>query len=502
MMLRQGKQQGWLSYPPEAFQQWASLNGIDFIHCRPGHVIGRGNALIADQQLGDSESESSLLELLSIPRDLVLGLESVQSIARRDAEFKEVLDATGDFGQTARGAILTLLLFIAANSHPHNAGRLGISGSLQPYVKSLPLEHLPTFWSTSELRLLIGTTLAPAIASKLRSLQREWTSLEQSIQNSMFYRHCGSQLSFDDWLIVDAMYRSRALDFPGIGHCMVPCLDLANHVPHEETTCVYDLTPDGNVVLLLRPGKQVDQSEEVTISYGDEKGACEMLFSYGFLDSKMDTAEALFLNLAIPPSDPQKVAKMHFADVAPGVKIIDAKDGEVDWKSDFIWLLCVSDEDGLEFKLASLTDGSMEVNTFFRDELLTEGPVQLYRLLARSPLWPVYRLRAVAILQERIYEQMELLSNSQDDVEDVQHDEDADISITVFKQILKLRLLEFELLDHAYQHLEKEKLELAENEVVQKYLAQVNSGPLDHGEAAVDDDDSGVKANEDVEDFS
>ena len=50
--------------------------------------------------------------------------------------------------------------------------------------------------------------------------------------------------------------------------------------------------------------------QEVNITYGDEKGACEMLFSYGFLEDEMDTAETLFLSLSIPDDDVAKAAKM------------------------------------------------------------------------------------------------------------------------------------------------------------------------------------------------
>lgn len=74
-------------------------------------------------------------------------------------------------------------------------------------------------------------------------------------------------LSFDDWLQVDAMYRSRALEFPGIGDCMVPCVDMANHASGEGTIALYETDGQGNAVLLLRDDKRLEVGDEITITY-------------------------------------------------------------------------------------------------------------------------------------------------------------------------------------------------------------------------------------------
>jgi hypothetical protein len=73
-------------------------------------------------------------------------------------------------------------------------------------------------------------------------------------------------LTFDDWMCVDAMYRSRALEFPGTGDCMVPCVDMANHASGDATAALYETDGDGNGLLLLREGKHVEPGEEVTIT--------------------------------------------------------------------------------------------------------------------------------------------------------------------------------------------------------------------------------------------
>lgn len=47
-----------------------------------------------------------------------------------------------------------------------------------------------------------------------------------------------SYLELDDWMQVDAMFRSRALDF--LGNCMIPGIDLSSHAAGEATNAFYD----------------------------------------------------------------------------------------------------------------------------------------------------------------------------------------------------------------------------------------------------------------------
>jgi hypothetical protein len=155
------------------------------------------------------------------------------------------------------------------------------------YIKSLPCELLPTFWTLAELQLLVGTTLAPAVSSKLKSLHREYDLLCESASNTRWYRIVSPHLSFDDWLQVDAMFRSRALDF--YGSCMIPGMDVASHAAHERTTAFYDRA-DGKYRLYLMKDKALKQGEEICITYGDEKGACESVFR-SFMNAMHSSAD-------------------------------------------------------------------------------------------------------------------------------------------------------------------------------------------------------------------
>lgn len=222
--------------------------------------------------------------------------------------------------------------------------------------------------------------------------------------------------------------------------------------------------------------KKLTKGEEVTITYGDEKGACEMLFSYGFIDEHMQSAETMFLSLTIPDDDVFKTAKISIAQCAPGFKIIDtsgdrSKDSfndpssfcalqpvyartEFDWTGDFIWLLCVGQEDGLEFRLARANDSlEDEMEAILNGQIVKSGS-DVRSVLTQSPLWDVYRLRAVVILQQRVFDQMQLLHSTQDDIESLSHGDGSTVREQQYQLAMQLRKLEFDLLGEAYEGFE------------------------------------------------
>ena len=140
------------------------------------------------------------------------------------------------------------------------------------YIKFLPLELLPTFWTDDEKGLLQGTSLAPATAAKLNRLDREFDELRDATNHVQWCQECWwhpatGMLTLDDWKVVDAFYRSRALEFPGVGDAMVPFIDMANHASGEEIVALYEVDEAGNGLLLLREGKALEAEDEVTITY-------------------------------------------------------------------------------------------------------------------------------------------------------------------------------------------------------------------------------------------
>ncbi|KAK7529574.1 uncharacterized protein J3D65DRAFT_642437 [Phyllosticta citribraziliensis] len=476
MLIRRGRQEGWLTLPITALKPWADLNGLAFNNVSVGPLPGlehRGSAVVAERDLlGDNNDP-----LMAIPRDLVLSLEGVRLHAKSDKHLRQLLEVLGDFGMTARISILVFLLYQSSISRPDN--KIGVKNPMTEYVKFLPQELLPTFWTEEERTLLIGTTLKPAVEAKLKSLNKEYEKLHKLTEsiawcNDDWWYDDTYGLTFDDWLQVDAMYRSRALEFPGIGDSMVPGIDMANHASGDETAALYEVDSKGNAVLLLREGKTVNEGEEVTITYGDKKGACEMLFSYGFIEDSMNSATELFLDLEIPQDDPLKVAKMHINKAAPGFKIFDSEEPNVSsegtgWMSDFIWLVIVNEEDGLEFQILQTNDGGRELQVFWKEEKLEE-PHKLKELLEANLLWPVFQLRAVALIQDRVESQLRVLHSSENDVRGVDKDGEL-VRQGVWNLAMRFRDLERDLLERSYGDLEEEKEKLLATETVQRYLA-------------------------------
>lgn len=159
------------------------------------------------------------------------------------------------------------------HSSPDSGEAVGVSNPLTEYVKFLPeTVPLPTFWSDEERDILNGTSLAPAVEQKLRSLSDEFDFLREKTRdiawcNGVWWDEDTGHLTVDDWKQVDAMYRSRALDLPGTGHAMVPCVDVANHASGDETMAVYDTDANGNAILQLRADKTLHDCQEITITF-------------------------------------------------------------------------------------------------------------------------------------------------------------------------------------------------------------------------------------------
>lgn len=105
-MIREGKTEGWLSLPITTLKPWASLNNVVFNGVRVGPQNGhedRGSTVVAQQSLNDGEA----VPLMTVPRDLILSLERVQEHAKTDKDFRDVLEALGEFGRVGDAAVLS-----------------------------------------------------------------------------------------------------------------------------------------------------------------------------------------------------------------------------------------------------------------------------------------------------------------------------------------------------------------------------------------------------------
>ncbi|KAK4696695.1 hypothetical protein P7C71_g1268, partial [Lecanoromycetidae sp. Uapishka_2] len=365
---------------------------------------------------------------------------------------------------------------ISGLDNDRGSGRIGVLNPLTEYVQYVPANtSLPTLWSNGERSVLTGTSLEAAVDAKLNSLDREYTLLREKTASidwcKQYWWDMGTgSLKLDDWKQIDAMYRSRALDLPGTGHAMVPCVDMANHASGDATAALYETDRDGNAILYLRDGRNVSVGDEITITYGDEKGACEMLFSYGFLEANMASAKELFLDLDIPDDDPLRFAKKAISKdkAAPGFRLyLQSQSDTIDWEGSFVWLLCVNEEDGLEFKVLQNQEGGRELQALWKEKDITDLS-QLLEILKQERLWDVFHLRAIATLQTRVEQQLFRLEGSKGYIDDLSEIEPLDSGI--YLNAMKLRDLERSLLLHASDNFKMKKSELLESKVVQEYL--------------------------------
>lgn len=354
--------------------------------------------------------------------------------------------------------LVFLLLQLTHNHASLVDDRVGGSNPFTQYVQFVPSEiRLPTLWTPAQCARLKGTSLEAALESKLKSLKREFDLLrDATIPIEWCKRYWwdpeSGGLFFEDWKHIDAMYRSRALDLLGID-AMVPCVDMANHASGRDTLARYDLDADGNAILLLLEGRRCRAGEEIFITYGDEKGACEMLFSYGFIEQSMSSARELYLDLDIPSDDPLKLAKKAIATSAPGFRLF-ADEKSVGWEGPFIWLICVNEEDGLEFRLLETNDGERELQVLWKGAEI-DNVSRLDSILQTEPLWEVFKLRAITILQARVEAQLMSLHDDQSrsydgDIPD--HGIEANLGL----EITRLRHLEGALMTQAYNDFESQ----------------------------------------------
>ena len=438
---------------PSALDAWAIFNGVESWGITTRNLkSNKGLGIVATASCTTEEEV-----LMRVPQALVLSLENVWIYAKSDRHLQEILEAVGDYSRAARGAILIFLIMQLTHDMSPEADRVGNSSPLTEYISFLPSEiRLPTFWSETERSLAVGTSLEAALEAKLNSLEREFANLYNCTKSigwchKYWWDSETGSLSIDDWKLVDAMYRSRALELPGTGHAMVPCIDMANHASGDDTMALYDTDANGNAVLVLRSGKILEPEDEVSITYGDEKGACEMLFSYGFIEDSMLSARELFLDLDIPDDDPLKRAKKIVSKSAPGFRLF-SNEKSVDWEGEFVWIVCVNEEDGLKFHLPQTIDGGRDLTAFWNDNEVQDMS-DIKHLLKADERWDVFQLRAIVTLQGRVEQQLLALEKSKADVNALMRETVSDKSTR--QMILRFRDLEEELLLHAYEVFEK-----------------------------------------------
>lgn len=203
-------------------------------------------------------------------------------------------------------------------------------------------------------------------------------------------------LGLRDWILADAWYRSRCLDLPKSGTAMVPVVDMANHSPTPMAR--YDESDDHEAILALRHDGSIAPNDEVTITYGEDKSAAEILFSYGFIDTE-DSKRHLVLPVPTLDDDPLLRAKLYSFGKPPMAELW-LEDEKALWKSPFAYFMCLNEEDGLEFRTLQEVSGARQLRVFWQEEDVTDRVNDFEHLVADHPLGAVFRLRVVAVVEE------------------------------------------------------------------------------------------------------
>ncbi|EGX95860.1 SET domain protein [Cordyceps militaris CM01] len=458
----------------ESLPAWATLQDVKLQQVGMRHIDGKGYGLVAGTRLNASEEANDALEIMRVPAELVLSGEAVEEYAKVDHHFKQLIEAAG---RKVYDIMIYLLVHIVSGKHPGDKNRRCVPTPWSEYIKFLPKAiPVPTLWSEPHRLLLRGTSLEDALEAKVATLQN------------------GATLS--DWFLADAWYRSRCLELPHASHAMVPALDMVNHAGAGTATAYYEEEASGDVSLRIRPGARVPAGDEISISYGDGKSAAEMLFSYGFLDADSSTtARQLTLRLDPFPDDPLGLAKRRAFGGAPAVTLRQIVGGNL-WESGFVHLMCLNEEDGLDFGILQDDTGGRTLRVLWQGDDVTERAHDFESLLQQHQLRALFRLRAVTVVQERAASQLEKLAAAPGggQLEPL-------IAAGIIEQhhvdlVSALKDIERSVLEAAVAELEEEKSRLVEDENVVAYF-----GSMEDDQNELAQDDATAPAN-DEEDFS
>ncbi|KAI1443430.1 SET domain-containing protein [Annulohypoxylon stygium] len=465
---------------------WCVLNDVAFVNVKATNIDGRGLGLVAERDLTDEGGNGEIPALLTIPRDLVLSAEGVEEYAKENKDFRQLLDTAGH--RSTRGDVLLFLLVQLVLSSPDYKGGLGPATPWTQYFGLLP-SHVPTptMWTESELSHLKGTSLEPVVSAKLTALTNEFDDLCEKAAGLPFWDEIFSideSITIQDWILLDALYRSRSLGLPQSGEAMVPCLDLVNH--SNEANAYFEENKNGEVVLRLREGCNVLSGGEITIDYGRDKSPAEMLFSYGFVDPG-SVARSLVLPLEPLSDDPLAAAKLRAFGTSPKLKITEDNNGIAHWTAPFVYLMCLNEEDGLQFKVLQETDGSRHLKMFWQDTDITNEPSAIINHIRDHELYPIFELRVITVLLTIFREKYEDLTNSGEG------DETPGLARKdIWEAISNLKSIEVDIFEKCLKLLDDEETRLFGDEIVLKYL---NSTMPDQNDLA-------AEAANNEEDFS
>ncbi|KAJ8100546.1 hypothetical protein POJ06DRAFT_106647 [Lipomyces tetrasporus] len=505
---------------PSLLLSWAKLQDIDIhksIQIKSTPQAGLGIFYSGSDPLVTSEDEEPST-LMSVPKKVILTAENIRTFALSYGTTLQELLKSGDEEETLsqRATILRFLLF---SLHQFEAPKLQkiarASNCYAAYLDFMPsplsrqsddaqklltalslsdsLPPPPTFWTPGQISKTVGTSLYSPLAAKVRLLSSEFEQFSSQWQD-VFEKIDGAcendvEISFEEYVRADWLVASRLMELPmgdelNIG--IIPLIDFANHSTPCHINAQYEITDDA-VKLVSLPGR-VAPDDELLISYGPSKGSSEILFTYGFLiDSEDAGRESVKMRV-------RDGGVLQLVYGRPPVAEFVVSDGEVTWECEFLWLLCVTEEDGFEVSVAQQVEGPPDVDISIRGRMLSgvRGQEAVEAMKEEygndGKMRDVLELRRVLILERWVSGWMEDLARAE-----IREFDEEDQHITELAEddtkgggtekdmvdgvIETLRQREERVYLLVLQELEKSKQKLAKSEAVMAYLAAQNEEP-------------------------
>ncbi|GAO47452.1 SET domain-containing protein [Saitoella complicata NRRL Y-17804] len=445
------------STPSSADQSWEIL--YDQASKLPGFVTdfvksaalpNRGIGLVATRQ------PPADAPLLTVPADYVISHETIAEYAQEHMEecaaFVQAIETLPIELPIHPRLMVTLFLL----SIPHLEIPQGTSRPrgefYRAFYDALPKKiPLPSTWTETEREIIQGTSIANA--TQPRQFRNKF--IHGALRASEFAPSWVKNLSLEQYVLADTWYTSRCLD----GSIMVPILDFANH--SSKANARWERNEAGDMMLVLRDdlAEVVKEGDEITISYGEEKGSGELLFTYGFLEEELPYSKQMTA-LAIPDGDDvayELEAKMEVwkarAVGPPRLTLTVNTDGEhVEWDCPWFYLYILEDDDNIDFMsgYGSHEPGLTTLRAYIDDEFINE-PADIVRILkARRNKWPVYQSRANRAVLQCVEKQLQVLRETDELANNVAGREE------VCRLGLKLREQEMQLLEKVKEQLSQE----------------------------------------------
>ena len=86
--------------PTSALGAWAEPHGVVFSGVRVASIPGKGLGLVATRHIADEEHL-----LIRVPKNLILGLDAVRTMAKSDRHLREVLEAAGMYARVSSSSV-------------------------------------------------------------------------------------------------------------------------------------------------------------------------------------------------------------------------------------------------------------------------------------------------------------------------------------------------------------------------------------------------------------